>query len=137
VTTPSTRAASADLPEPTADVRGLFVPFLCFFLSGASGLVFEVIWTRKLALVFGASTPAISTVLSAFMGGLALGSFLLGKRVDRLKYPLLMYAVMEVGVGLFALTIPPIVDHLYPPISRIITNHGGNSFDVFTLLRFF
>src|SRR5690606_723011 len=67
VTTPSTRAASADLPEPTADVRGLFVPFLCFFLSGASGLVFEVIWTRKLALVFGASTPAISTVLSAFM----------------------------------------------------------------------
>ena len=46
----------------------------CFFLSGASGLIFEMVWTRGLTLVFGSTTLAISTVLTAFMGGLGLGS---------------------------------------------------------------
>ena len=54
-------------------MRGLAI--ICFFFSGASGLIFEVIWTRMFSLVFGATTLAISTVLTAFMGGLALGSF--------------------------------------------------------------
>jgi spermidine synthase len=112
------------------------VPFVCFFLSGASSLIFEVIWTRKLTLVFGASTPAISTVLSAFMGGLALGSYLLGKRVDRLKFPLLTYAAVETAVGLFALAVPFIVDYGYPPIGRWISSHAGNRFDIFSLARF-
>jgi hypothetical protein len=112
------------------------VPFLCFFLSGASGLVFEVIWTRMLTLVFGASTPAISTVLSAFMGGLALGSFIFGRFTDRLKFPILTYAAMEAGVGVLALVIPLVIRGVYPPFSHWVTNHGGNRFDVFTLLRF-
>jgi spermidine synthase len=98
--------------------------------------VFEVIWTRMLTLVFGASTPAISTVLSAFMGGLALGSFLFGRFADRLRFPILTYAAMEAGVGVFALAIPLVVRNVYPPVSHWITNHGGNRFDVFTLLRF-
>ncbi len=130
-------SASKAAPTPSAGgAQGLIVPFVCFFLSGASGLVFEIIWTRKLTLVFGASTPAISTVLTAFMGGLALGSYFLGRAADRLKFPILTYAAVETGVGILALLIPTIIDVVYPPISRIITNHGGNRFDVFTLLRF-
>lgn len=89
-----------------------------------------------LTLVFGASTPAISTVLSAFMGGLALGSFLFGRYVDRLKFPILTYAMIEAGVGLMALAVPLVIKGIYPPISHWITNHGGNRFDVFTFLRF-
>src|SRR5438874_491392 len=89
-----------------------------------------------LTLVFGASTPAISTVLSAFMGGLALGSFFFGRLADRLKYPILTYAAMEAGVGVLALVIPLVIHGVYPPFSHWITNHGGNRFDVFTLLRF-
>ncbi len=129
---------SASPPSERAEtgLQALLVPFLCFFLSGASGLVFEVIWTRMLTLVFGASTPAISTVLSAFMGGLALGSFLFGRFADRLKFPILTYAAMEAGVGVFSLLIPVVVRGVYPPVSHWITNHGGNRFDVFTLLRF-
>lgn len=119
-----------------AGLRALLVPFACFFLSGASGLVFEVIWTRMLTLVFGASTPAISTVLSAFMGGLALGSLIFGRYVDRLRYPILTYAAMEAGVGVMALLVPLVIKGVYPPISHWITNHGGNRFDVFTLFRF-
>ncbi len=132
-----TKSSASNASESAASpLQAWLVPFLCFFLSGASGLVFEVIWTRMLTLVFGASTPAISTVLSAFMGGLALGSFLFGRFADRLKFPILTYAAMEAGVGVFSLLIPVVVRGVYPPISHWITNHGGNRFDVFTLLRF-
>ncbi len=136
----TTDSASAlddvEVPVARSGISGWFVPFLCFFLSGASGLVFEVIWTRMLTLVFGASTPAISTVLAAYMGGLALGSWFFGRYADRLRFPLLSYAAIEAGVGCMALLIPLIIQNVYPPVSRIITQHGGNNFDVFTFLRF-
>ncbi|HWF87908.1 MAG TPA: hypothetical protein VN659_03710, partial [Pyrinomonadaceae bacterium] len=61
---------------------------LCFVLSGATGLIYEVLWARMLGLVFGATTLAVSTVLAAFMGGLALGSALAGKLARRIKSPL-------------------------------------------------
>ncbi|MCA9669353.1 MAG: fused MFS/spermidine synthase [Myxococcales bacterium] len=85
------------------------VAILCFFLSGASGLIFQVIWTRMFSLVFGATTLALSTVLTAFMGGLALGSFIAGRLADRIKDPLKAYALAEAGVGLFALILPLVV----------------------------
>ena len=70
---------------PHRDPGGLtpwVVPCL-FFLSGACGLVYQVVWARMLVVVFGATMLAVSTVLSAFMAGLALGSFLFGRYVDR------------------------------------------------------
>src|SRR5437879_10681700 len=84
---------------------------VCFFLSGASGLVFELVWTRQLGLVFGSTTLAISTVLSVFMGGLALGSVLAGRFADRLKHPLRAYAIAEAGGGLYGLRVPKILEH--------------------------
>jgi spermidine synthase len=77
-----------------------------FFFSGAAGLVYEVLWTRQLSLIFGVTTYAVSTVLATFMGGLALGSYLLGRFADRSRNPLLVYAMLEVGIGLWALFIP-------------------------------
>jgi len=56
--------------------RAAAVIAICFFLSGFAGLAYQILWVRILALIFGATTLAISTVLTAFMGGLALGSFL-------------------------------------------------------------
>jgi len=55
----------------------------CFLLSGVSGLIYEILWTRQLILVFGSTSFAVSTVLTAFMGGLALGSFLFGRYISR------------------------------------------------------
>lgn len=87
------------------------VPCL-FFLSGACGLVYQVVWARMLVVVFGATVLAVSTVLSAFMAGLALGSFLFGRYVDRradaggLGRPLRIFALLEAGVGLYALLFP-------------------------------
>ena len=62
-----------------------FMLAACFFLSGAAGLVYEVVWTRMLILVFGSTSFAISTVLTAFMGGLALGAFIAGRVGTRIR----------------------------------------------------
>ena len=53
--------------------------FSLFFLSGAAGLVYQVLWLRRLALVFGVTVYAASTVLAAFMAGLAIGSLIAGR----------------------------------------------------------
>ena len=81
-------------------------PMVAFLLSGASGLVFQTIWSRLLHHVFGSSSVAISSVVSAFMGGLSLGAYLFGRMADRVKRPLLWYAGAEALVGLFAFVVP-------------------------------
>ncbi|HEC03045.1 MAG TPA: hypothetical protein ENI81_05855, partial [Phycisphaerales bacterium] len=63
-----------------------------FLTSGAAGLIYEVTWTRAFGAVFGNTIFAVSTVLTAFMLGLALGSWLLGRVADRSSRPLLLYA---------------------------------------------
>src|SRR5260221_14550513 len=93
--------------------------YCCFFLSGASSLVFEAVWTRQLGLVFGSTTLAISTVLSVFMGGLALGSAIAGRVADRPRSPLVVYAVVEAGVGLYGLGLPAVLEH-FPAVNAAI-----------------
>src|ERR1051325_2168304 len=78
----------------------------CFVLSGATALIYEVVWARMLGLVFGATTIAISAVLAAFMGGLALGSALASRNVRRFRKPLQAYALIEISIGLYALLVP-------------------------------
>ena len=80
--------------------------YIFFFISGAAGIVYEVIWTRMFTIVFGNTTLAVSIVLSAFMTGLALGSYYFGKLIDREKKYLKFYAVLEVGIGITAFLIP-------------------------------
>ncbi|HMF56225.1 MAG TPA: fused MFS/spermidine synthase [Pyrinomonadaceae bacterium] len=79
---------------------------VCFILSGATGLIYEVLWARMLGLVFGATTFAVSTVLAAFMGGLALGSAWAGRVGPKVKRPLRAYGLLEIGIALYALAVP-------------------------------
>ncbi|MBN2798597.1 MAG: fused MFS/spermidine synthase [Deltaproteobacteria bacterium] len=84
-----------------------FAPLLLLFLvSGATGLTYQTVWARELHLVFGTSTLAIATVLASFMGGMALGGAVLGRVADRVRRPLRIYGVLEVGIGLYALAFP-------------------------------
>ena len=95
----------------------------CFFLSGATGLVYEVLWTRMLGLVFGHTIFAITTVLTAFMAGLGLGSFIFGRIADRHQHPLTLYGILEAGIGLSCLLIPvllPWVEVLYLALWRAL-----------------
>src|SRR3712207_6835511 len=109
----------------------LFLPalLLLFTLSGISGLIYEVVWLRYLTLVFGVTIYAVSTVLSAFMGGLALGGFLAGRVADRVTRPLLVYGILEIGIGLSALLTPPafrvlqaLYRELYPTLPHDLTS---------------
>ncbi len=79
------------------------------FLSGASALVYEIVWTRRLALVLGSTAGAVAAVLSAFMLGLALGALLVGRRVDASRRPLRWYGFLEIGLGFYALAFDNLV----------------------------
>ncbi|GMR04521.1 MAG: fused MFS/spermidine synthase [Thermodesulfobacteriota bacterium] len=79
------------------------VIFLLFFGSGMTGLIYQVVWTKLLTLEFGVTLLAISTVLTTFFGGLALGSFLGGRWIDRRKNCFLWYGTAEALIGLYAL----------------------------------
>lgn len=109
---------------------------LCFILSGATGLIYEVLWARMLGLVFGATTLAVSTVLAAFMGGLALGSALAGKLGARIQKPFSTYGWMEICIAIYALLVPLLfrwIDHVYALIWQQL--HPG--YFAFSLWRFF
>ncbi|MBI3449938.1 MAG: fused MFS/spermidine synthase [Acidobacteria bacterium] len=107
-----------------------------FFVSGALGLIYEVVWLRMLILVFGSTHFAVTTVLTAFMGGLALGAYLLGRRVDARRDPVKLYGLLEIGIGAYALAIPYLFKLLIP-LSRVLWTGFNPSFYVFSLLRFF
>jgi spermidine synthase len=107
----------------------------CFILSGATGLIYEILWARMLGLVFGATTFAISAVLAAFMGGLALGSAWAGRLATRIKRPLKAYGIIEIAIALYALAVPPLfrwIDYLY----AFIWEQFRPGFYAFSLWRF-
>jgi len=91
--------------------------FALFFLSGASGLMFEIVWIRALGVRFGTTAPAIATVLAAFMAGLALGNLLVGRVADRSTRPLHLYRLIELGIGLTGLGVSALLLHGDPVLA--------------------
>lgn len=77
-----------------------------FFFSGLAGLVYQVVWTRMLLVNFGSTTHTITAVVSAFMAGLAIGSYIAPAIYRRFPKLLLVYAVLEFIIGISALTTP-------------------------------
>jgi spermidine synthase len=87
------------MPEPSS-CRNIFsVTLLCFFLSGAAGLIDQVVWSKALGLIFGHTAYAVATVLAVFMAGLASGSAWIGKHGERWKRPIALYAWLEFGIA--------------------------------------
>src|SRR5258708_5001477 len=72
---------------------------LCFFFSGAAGLIYQVAWSKALGLIFGHTAYAVATVLAVFMGGLAAGSAWLGQWGERTDRPIALYGWIELGVA--------------------------------------
>lgn len=79
-------------------------------MSGACGLLYQVVWTRKLVLFFGTTSFAVSTVLSIFFLGLGLGSLWGGRLADRSNRPLFIYGLLEIIVGLWAILFIVFID---------------------------
>lgn len=112
-------------------------PFILsfFFLSGVCGLIYEIIWIRLLRLVMGNTVFSVSTVLTAFMGGLALGSYIAGRLIDRRGHPLRIYGILEGLIGLYCIAIPGIIAATQP-LYRVLYQNVQTSFLLFSLLRF-
>src|SRR5215813_3809546 len=115
---------------PRKGLNSRSVLYVIFFLSGVTGLVYEVIWVRLTGLVFGNTSHAISIVLGAFMAGLALGSWKLGQIADRSSNSLRLYGLLEVGIGISAALVPLIfraLDSFYWTISPSVANIPGGA----------
>ena len=82
-------------PAPTAQHWVLRL----FFVSGLSGILFEVLWTRIFTYLLGGTTHSVTAVITAFMLGLGLGSYLFGGVADRTTRPLRVYGLLELGVA--------------------------------------
>ncbi|HUO57718.1 MAG TPA: fused MFS/spermidine synthase [bacterium] len=88
--------------EPRNKIAAIW---FCFFLSGFSGLIYEVVWVRQFELVFGTGTYAVGAILTAFMAGLSLGG-LAGGKADKALQPLKIYGWLEISIGVYALLFP-------------------------------
>jgi predicted membrane-bound spermidine synthase len=97
----SSRVASKSSALPATRIKApaLLIPALLLFVSGAAALVYQVLWIKQLSLVVGVEVYAITTGISAFFAGLALGGLLFGQWADRLQKPVLLYAGLEVLVA--------------------------------------
>lgn len=125
----------------TKSARRVQVPWLCcsvyacFFLSGATALIFEILWSRQFVTVFGNSSYAISIVLCAYMAGLGLGGLIGGRLADRMTRQMTAYGAVQAAIGVWALAIPlllPRLRSLVPALPAL----SPDSLLVSTLARF-
>ena len=101
---------------------------ILFFGSGATALVYEVVWAKFLAQMFGSTIYAQTVVLAVFMGGLALGNRIFGGWADGLSQPVKAYGVLEILIGLFAFLFPSLdrlTNHVFILTGTPIAEHAG------------
>ena len=111
---------------PLSDRRWI-VPAL-FFCSGATALVYEVLWSKFLAQMFGSTIYAQTVVLAAFMAGLAIGNRLFGRWADRLRQPVRAYGYLEMAIGLYAFffpTLDQLADRVFIALGTGIAERTG------------
>src|SRR6185437_7099091 len=97
---------------------------LFLFASGAAALIFQILWIKQLSLVVGIDVYAVTTAVSAFFAGLALGSAWFGRKADRAARPLLLYAWLEFGIGLSGLGTTVALAHA-ASLFVILNEHAG------------
>jgi spermidine synthase len=99
-----------DLRNPVMNKQTLYSVIACLFIiSGATGLVYQIAWFKYLSLFLGNTTYAQTVVLATFMGGLAIGASLWGRRADQARSPLTLYARLEFLIGLYCLAYPSLL----------------------------
>lgn len=111
------------------------VILLLFFLSGALALVYQVVWARMMTQVFGSTALAVGTVLAAYMSGMALGAWRIGKHADHHPNCLRLYALLEVGIAVMAL-ISHLLLHQLGTAHRFLFEWVGSSATLLAGTRF-
>ena len=126
-----------DHPNGRRGDSPLLFPGLLIFvlLSGATALVYEVVWVRMLILRLGSTSLAISTVVTGFMAGLAFGAQAAGRYSSRMTRPLMAYALLELGIALSAVLLP-VGLQVIEPLYRVVWQQFHPQFLTFNLLQF-
>lgn len=109
------RMPKPKVPERAADHRLQQLVLGLFIASGAAGLIYQVVWSRELVLLFGNTSQAISTIVTAFLAGLGGGALAGGALASRTRNPLRLYGLIEVGVAVFAVGLP----NLFPALGGV------------------
>ena len=110
----------------------------CFFVSGFTGLVYQILWTRMIVKIIGSAPFSISIVLTVFMGGLGWGSYLAGKRIDTVKNPFTLiriYGGLELVIALYGLAFPFLLV-FFKPLFSLLYNHLFAHFWLYNLITF-
>jgi spermidine synthase len=119
-----TDPATPPAPSPVRNKdAGLFAGMLLF--SGTAALVYQVLWIKQLSLVVGVEVYSISIAVSAFFAGLALGSFIFGRRADGMARPLLLYAILEGGVAIAGIATTYLLAHAAGPFALLEAHIGA------------
>jgi spermidine synthase len=111
------------------------ITLVCFFLTGGTGLVYELVWVRMLILSFGSTQFAVTTVLTTFMAGLAIGSLLLGRVIDRYEHPLRVYGILEIVLGGYCI-LTPLIFSAIKSFYLSIFSPGGVQYAAFNPTQF-
>jgi len=127
--------------EPVAISRGLptatsALVLGCFFLSGLTGLIYEILWTRMIVKVIGSAPFAVSIILTVFMGGLGLGSYLASRMIDRVEEPqrlLRIYSLLELAIGGYGIVLPGLII-AFTPLYSVLYNQLFNHFLLYNVL---
>jgi spermidine synthase len=119
-----------DSGAPAANVPGREPPFglilTLFVLSGATGLIDQLCFSKYLSYVVGGTAHAVSAVLSAFMTGLALGAFLGGRYSRLVRRPLVAYGVLELVVAVTVAVSPAAFEALAPLYAAVARSAPGS-----------
>ena len=108
--------------------------FVLFFASGISGLIYEVVWLRILSRIIGITTYATAVTLAAFMAGLAIGSFVFGKFIDKHTKPLRIYALLQLSIAAAAVVTPTVLK-ISIPLCKYVYQISNQSDGLIAILR--
>ena len=118
--------------------KKILLILVCFFLSGLTGLTYEILWMRMIVKIIGGAPFAVSIILTVFMGGLGLGSYLAGRFIDRIEDPeklVRIYGVLELIIGAYGLVLPLLLS-VARPLFAILYNHLFTHFVLYSFLTF-
>ena len=114
------------MESPLLGTNTIFI-LLAFGFSGWCALTYQVAWNRILSLLLGSSIYAFSLILTTFILGLALGTVVFSRRVNKFKNPLVVFGLLQVGIGVSALVMIPLFENI-PFINRWIYQNWSMEF---------
>lgn len=127
-----------DRVSRTIAKHAMTLVLICFFFSGLTGLIYEILWTRMIVKIIGGAPFAVSIILTVFMAGLGLGSYLAGRFIDRVKEPVKLvriYGLVELAIGAYGLVLPILLAALRP-LYGILYNHLFSHFLPYSFVTF-